>query len=127
MSKIIATILLKNRTQRELTVNREDSFFIFNEGLYVLAPKFIQVDEEDIPRLYYFEDVPTPINVDEENQGDRYLDERLVDNLLINLNPYLRGSLFGDLFKFFDSPGKVVIAILGLIIMFALISSGGKI
>lgn len=94
----------------------------------MIQARFIQVDDKDIPRLYYFEDVPTPINVQDLEQSDLYIDDLVMDNLLLQLAPETSGAgLFSGLGALFDDPRKLVLFILGAIVLYAIVAGGGKI
>lgn len=127
MSKIVAQVLMKNRITRKIKVDRQDKYFIFNKGLYMIQARFIQLINEE-PTLFYFEDVPTPLNRDQLEQGDLYIDDLVMDNLLLQLAPETSGiGLFSGLGGLFDDPRKAVIIILILIVAYSIIAGGGAI
>lgn len=129
MSKIVAHILMKNRRTKTIKINREDKYFIFNSGLYMIQARFIQVFKtDDIPRLFYFEDSPTPLNRDQLEQGDLYIDDLVMDNLLLQLAPETSGlGLFSGLGGILDDPRKLVIFILIAVVIYAIVAGGGSI
>lgn len=127
MSKIKATILLKNRKIRNITVNPKQDFFIFREGLYVISSHFVSLSDESEPRLYYFEGVPTALNQEKKQQGSQYMNDHVTKNLLIQLTNIGGGggSIFDGLGELLR-PERIPIIIIGILVLYALISSGGK-
>jgi len=94
----------------------------------MVQARFIQVFEKDTPKLFYFEDVPTPLNRDQLEQGDLYIDDLVIDNLLLQLAPETSGiGLFSGLGGLLDDPRKLVLGMLVLIVIYAIIAGGGAI
>lgn len=94
----------------------------------MISSRFIELDENDIPRLYYFEEVPTPINYENSNLGSSYIDDIVLDNLLMQLAPETSGvGWFSGLGGLLDDPRKLVLYVLGLIVLYAIVAGGGAI
>lgn len=128
MSKINAHILLRNRRVKTEKVSHHKSFFIFKKGLYNISSDLIHLDEKDNPELYYFENLPTPLNYGNKNSGFNYLDERVASNLLSQLIPEVKESGWGIgefIGSLFDDPRKMIFGILALTVLWAIVSSGG--
>lgn len=127
MSKIKATILLKNRKPKTITVNPNQDFFIYREGLYVISNRYVALNPKEEPTLFYHEGVPTALNHDQKQQGTLYMNDHVTKNLLIQLTNIGGGggSIWdglGDILK----PERIPIIILMIIVAYAIIVSGGK-
>lgn len=117
---------MRNRQIKTLTVNHNKNFFIFLKGLYNVSSDLVGLDPKDNPELFYFENLPTPINQGNKNAGSDYLDERVASNLLEQLIPEAKsGGGLGDLFNWlFDDPRKIIFGILALVTLWAIMTGG---
>lgn len=127
LGKIRAYLLLRNREIKTLTVDHSKSFFIFKKGLYNVSSDIVGLDPLDRPELYYFENLPTPINPANKDAGSEYLDDRVASNLLEQLIPEAKqGSGIGEFFDYIlGDPRRVIMLILGLSVLWAVLTSGG--
>ena len=121
-------MLRKNRKIKEINHNQSKGFFIFNLGLYVISSRFITLIN-NIPHLFYFEGVPTALNIEDKDHGQTYGGQLATHNLLIQLNPSTAGGegIWSMISEFMSDPRRLVWLILGGTVLWALIQSGGKV
>ena len=119
-------MLRKNRDIKSLGSNPNKKNFFFNNGLYVISSRFITMINNQA-HLFYFEGVPTALNIEGKDHGQTYAGAIAMHNLLIQLNPATQGggeSILGMIGEFFSDPRRIVMLILGGTVLWALWSSG---
>lgn len=126
-NQITVYILKRGKNPKKIKVNGEKSFFIYGKGLYNISSDLIHLDPKDNPTLYYFENMPTALNMAQKNSGYNYLDERIAANHLEQLVPNVSsGSGFSDLIAFIVSePRNLIFIILVAVVLWAIVTSGG--
>jgi hypothetical protein len=122
-------MLRKNRTIKNLSVNQNDKTFQFNNGLYVISARYITIIDNN-PHLFYFEGLPTALNVEQKDHGQIYAGQLTTHYLIVQLNPFATGkgeNIFAMIGEFLSDPRRVVFLILLGTVAWAYISSGGQI
>lgn len=127
--KLKIKILLKNKDVKQIGIDPDSKNFSYNGGIYVVKDDLIRYNSKNEAELFYFENNPTPLNIDEKDDSSDYLDYFIKNNFIEQVSDqWSQGKGLGSLLKaFFSNPQYIMIVIMAAAVIYSILTSGGKI